>query len=363
MNMVVFGLSISSSWGNGHATLWRGLSRGLAAEGHGLTFFERDASYYAEHRDLTSLAPHELVIYADWPGVRARVREALRRADAAIVTSFHADVPAVYGELQRWPDLIRVFYDLDTPVTLARLDAGERVPYLPDNGLRGFDLVLSYTGGPSLQALRARLGARSVAPLYGSVDPDVHRPTPAAEAYRCDLSYLATYASDRQAAVERLLLGAAQRLPGGRFLLGGSQYPASFPWPANLFYVHHVPPAAHAAFYGSSRATLSITRGAMAAMGFCPSGRLFEAAACGVPIVTDAWPGLERFFTPGAEILVAGSAEDVVAALSLPDEELQRIGQAARARALASHTARARARELTALVAAVRDGRAIPEAS
>jgi spore maturation protein CgeB len=352
MKLVVFGLSVSSSWGNGHATLWRGLLRALAVRGHQTAFFERDVPYYAANRDLTELPGGELVLYRDWEEVLPRARAHLADADAAIVTSYCAD-GIVASELvldSRVP--IRAFYDLDTPITLERLQAGAAVPYLGPRGLRDFDLVLSYTGGPALAELRRRLGARRVVPLYGSVDPAVHRPDAARLRFRADLSYLGTYAADRQAALARLFLEPARREPARRFVLAGAQYPEEFPWTPNIFFVHHLPPEEHAAFYCSSRLTLNVTRLAMAEMGYCPSGRLFEAAACGAPVLSDAWNGLADFFEPGREILVADSPEDAVEALGLSDAELTRIGRAARERALADHTAERRAAELEAALSA-----------
>ncbi|RVA59366.1 glycosyltransferase, partial [Mesorhizobium sp. M7A.F.Ca.CA.004.09.1.2] len=238
------------------------------------------------------------------------------------------------------------FYDLDTPVTLARIEQGERPPYFGPEGLADFDLVLSYTGGSAVDALKAVLGARHVVPLYGHVDPDQHRPaTPRAE-FKADLSYLGTYAPDRQAAVENLLVRPAARLADQRFIIGGAQYPQEFPWSDNIFFVRHLPPADHPAFFSSSRLTLNVTREAMAQKGWCPSGRLFEAAACGAPIVTDTWPGLSSFFEPGSEILLAHDTDDVVAALALPAGELDAIKTRARQRVLDEHTSGRRAAEL-----------------
>ena len=208
---------------------------------------------------------------------------------------------------------VRCFYDLDTPVTLARLEAGETVDYIGPDGLRGFDLVLSYTGGGALDALRTRLGARRTAPIYGSVDPAPHRPAPPRQQYQALLSYLGTYAADRQATLERLFVEPARRLPDERFVIGGAQYPDGFPWTANTYFVRHLPPPEHPAFYSSSRLTLNVTREAMARMGWCPSGRLFEAAACGVPILSDWFDGLDSFFAPGHEILVAHTTDDALA--------------------------------------------------
>lgn len=198
MKIVVFGLTISSSWGNGHATLWRGLCRALAARGHDVIFFERDVSYYAAHRDAVSPAGCDLRLYSDWESVRGEATRAVRQADVAMVTSYCPDAQTASDLVLESTSGLRVFYDLDTGVTLARLTAGESVAYLRPGGLADFDLVLSYTGGRALTELCDRLGARRVAPLYGSVDPDAHCQVDASEMPRADLSYLGTYASDRQ---------------------------------------------------------------------------------------------------------------------------------------------------------------------
>lgn len=349
MKIVVFGLTVSSSWGNGHATLWRGLIRALAHEGHHVAFYERDVPWYAEHRDLADLPEADLRIYSDWQDVLAE-RAAIRDADALFVTSYCPDAAAATRLVQEECRGLSIFYDLDTPVTLARLDAGEAVDYLPAEGLGGFDLVLSYTGGRALDALRDRLGARRVAPLYGHVDPDTHRPTTPDPAFAGDLSYLGTYADDRQRALEQLFVEPARVRADRRFVLGGSGYSSSFPWRPNMFFVRHVAPPDHPAFFCSSRLTLNVTRGDMAAMGYCPSGRLFEAAACGTPILSDTWEGLDQFFTPGEEILLARTAKDALAALDRSDGELRRIARAARERTLAEHSSQQRARDLIALI-------------
>lgn len=349
MRIVIFGLAVSSSWGNGHAALWRGLIGALLAEGHQVSFFERDVPYYAAHRDVTALPEGgTLVLYADWQEVLAHARRALADADAGMVTSYCPDGLAATRLVLDSRVAVRCFYDLDTPVTLARLEAGEPVDYVGPEGLAGFDIVLSYTGGAALDALRDRLGARRVAPVYGSVDPRTHRPVPAVARYQASLSYLGTYSEDRQARLERLFVAPARARADRRFVIGGAQYPPQFPWADNIWFVRHLPPAEHPAFYCSSRLTLNVTRDAMARMGWCPSGRLFEAAACGTPILSDRWAGLDAFFEPGREILVADTTEQALAALDLPDDELAGIARRARARTLEEHSAARRAREMIA---------------
>jgi len=350
MKIVIFGLTISSSWGNGHATLWRGLCRALSKRGHRIVFFEKDVPYYATNRDLLEIPGGDLVLYEDWEGVRTRADVELMDADVALVTSYCPDGVAAGGLVLSARRAMGVFYDLDTPVTFSHLDAGKPISYIGPRGLEDFDLVLSYTGGRALDRLRTDLGAKRVAPLYGHVDPDVHRPVHAIQHYVSDLSYLGTYAADRQAALQRLFIDPAACRPDRRFLIGGAQYPADFPWRPNIHFVQHLPPLEHPAFFSSSRLTLNITRQAMADMGWCPSGRLFEAAACGAPILSDRWEGLDHFFEPGQDILIAGHTDDAVAALDLTDAELRRIAKAGRERTLAEHTSDHRAKELEILL-------------
>lgn len=348
MKLVVFGLTVTSSWGNGHATLWRGLLAALARRGHTAVFFERDVPYYAAHRDLYELPGTRIVLYSEWQEAVPEAWRELSGADAAIVTSYCPDGVAASALALSSGARLKTFYDLDTPVTLSRLASGETVSYLPPEGLGGFDLVLSFTGGRALELLTERLGARRVTPLYGHVDPALHRPVPPDPSYRSDFSYLGTYAADRQTALEELFIEPARRLPDRKFLLGGAQYPEDFPWQKNIFFVRHLPPSEHPAFFSSSRLTLNVTRDAMARMGYCPSGRLFEAAACGTPVVTDTWEGLETFYLPGCEVLVAKTAQDAVDAIELSDRELERIAAAARDRTLEFHTSDRRAFELEA---------------
>jgi spore maturation protein CgeB len=352
MKIVIFGLTISSSWGNGHATVWRSLCRQLIGRGHAVVFFERDVPYYAAHRDVSSIDGGILRLYESWNEIVDVAARELRDADVGIVTSYCPDAIAASDSILFSPAL-RVFYDLDAPVTIARLRAGELVPYIPQNGLSDFDLVLSFTGGAVLDALKSDLGAKEVAPLYGSVDPDVHCRVAPNDAYRAALSYLGTYSQDRQGTLQDLFIEPARRAPAARFVMGGAQYPVEFPWTRNIFFLQHLPPSEHPSFFCSSRLTLNVTRFAMREMGWCPSGRLFEAASCGVPIISDWWNGLDEFFSPESEILIASSAEDVLAALELSDAQLSRIAHAARERVLAEHTGAQRAVEFEQVLEAV----------
>jgi spore maturation protein CgeB len=354
LHFAIFGLTISSSWANGHATPWRGILKGLRRAGHTAIFFERDVPYYREHRDLPAPDFCELVLYDDWEDVLPRARAAVGNADVAMVTSYCPDGLAACRLVLDAPGPLHVFYDLDTPVTLAALDVSgvarpDGARYLTPDLIPAFDLYLSFTGGAVLDDLRDRWGARQVRPLYGCVDPEVHAPIahPPAE-LRCALGYLGTYAADRQRPLEQLLLDPARRRPRERFFVIGSLYPAEIDWPPNVARRWHLDPADHPAFYSASRLTLNVTRQSMARHGFAPSGRLFEAASCGTPILSDWWPGLDAFFVPGEEILIAQSTEDALAALDLSDVELRKIADAARERTLQHHTGRSRARELLA---------------
>jgi spore maturation protein CgeB len=356
MKIVVFGLTISSSWGNGHATLWRGLCRALAMRGHRVVFYEQDVPYYAGTRDLLEVPGGELVLYGEWQDVRRRAAQDVDDADVALITSYCPHGIEASEFVLAAERALRVFYDLDTPVTLSRLSRGETTTYIGPRGLADFDLVLSYTGGAALDRLEAELGGQHVVPLYGHVDPDVHRPVEPVARFTSDLSYLGTYAADRQAGLETLFIEPARRRPERRFLIGGAQYPQDFPWGDNIFFVRHLPPSEHPAFFASSRLTLNVTRQAMAEMGWCPSGRLFEAAACGAPILSDWWEGLDAFFEPGRDILVARTSKEAVAALDRDDRELQRIAESARERVLAEHTSVQRALDFEAAIGSARAG-------
>jgi spore maturation protein CgeB len=355
MKLVVFGLTISSSWGNGHATLWRGLIRSLSRRGWHVVFFERDATWYAGARDFWEIENGELVFYGDWEAVRASAARHVAEADAAVVTSYCPDGIAASELVWSAARPLKVFYDLDTPVTLSRLDRGDDTGYIGPRGLADFDLVLSYTGGAALDQLRTRLGARLTRPLYGHVDPAVHHPAAPRDIFASDLSYIGTYAEDRQAALVDLFVEPARMRPQKRFVIAGAQYPHEFPWAENIHFVRHLAPEQHPSFYSSSRMTLNITRRAMAEMGWCPSGRLFEAAACGAAILADWWEGLDEFFDPWSEIVVARNTAEAIYALDLGEDEQRRIGARARERVLAEHTSDRRAEQFERYLAEARD--------
>lgn len=342
MKIVVLGLSLGSSWGNGHATTFRALLSAFAARGHDILFLEREVPWYAgAHRDLTDPAYCRLAYYRtlaaldDWRGEIAA-------ADAVMVGSYVPDGVEVARYVQAHARGAIAFYDIDTPVTLARLERGD-TEYVSPEVIPGFDVYLSFTGGPTLERIERQFGAPRARALYCSVDAEAYRPLPVEKKW--DLTYLGTYSDDRQPTLERLLIDPARRAPDKRFAVAGPQYPADIDWPANVERIEHLPPAEHAAFYSASRWTLNVTRADMIAAGWSPSVRLFEAAACGTPILSDRWDGIETLLTPGSEIVLADTGEDTLDAL---DRDAQAIGQVARARVLAAHTAHHRAAELEA---------------
>jgi spore maturation protein CgeB len=349
LRIVILGLSITSSWGNGHATTYRALVAQLRARGHDVLFLEREVPWYAAHRDLPQPPYCRAALYQDRADLEQRFRDEVAEADLVVVGSFVPEGAAVGEWVVRTATGVTAFYDIDTPVTLAQLARGE-CEYLSLELIPRYDLYLSFTGGPMLERLEREFGSPAARPLYCSVDPDTYRPQdlPA----RWDLGYVGTYSADRQPGLERLLLAPAARDPELRFLVAGPKYPESLRWPENVTRLPHVEPARHPWLYGSQRFTLNLTRADMIAAGWSPSVRLFEAAACGTPIISDYWDGLETFLTPGREILLARSSQEMLEILrEMPDTERRALGTRARQRVLAAHTSAHRARELEGYVA------------
>lgn len=348
MRIAVLGLSITSSWGNGHATTYRALLRALAARGHDITFLERDAEWYAGNRDLPDPPYCAVGLYQSTGELEDRFASIIREADVVVVGSYVPDGIAVGDVVHRIATGVTAFYDIDTPVTLARLPG---VDYITPAQIPRYDVYLSFTGGPTLDVLEGRHGARLVRALYCSVDPDLHYPDPGA-AIDADLGYLGTYSDDRQPILESLMLTPARAWPEGRFIVAGPQYPEGIEWPPNVARAIHLSPEHHRAFYNRLRYTLNITRRDMVAAGFSPSVRLFEAAACGTPIISDAWPGLEGLLTPGSEILLSkGPSETLQYLRELGEEDRRALAARARARVLGAHTSAHRALEFEAAVA------------
>ena len=346
LRFVFLGLSITSSWGNGHATTYRGLLRELAARGHDVLFLERDVPWYASHRDLPNPPYGRTKLYRDL-GDLQRFENEVREADAVVVGSYVPEGVAVGAWVLNIAEGLTAFYDIDTPVTLATLTRG-KCDYLSPELIPRYNLYLSFTGGPTLDYLEHHYGSPCARPLYCSVDPTLYYPEET-EA-RWDLGYLGTYSEDRQGTLERLLLEPARRRPTGKFTVAGPLYPDIVVWPENVARTEHLPPAQHRHFYNAQKFTLNVTRADMVRAGYAPSVRLFEAAACGVPIISDNWEGLETFFKPGEEILLARSPEDTLRYLDLDEAARRVVGARARARVLDGHTAAHRAGELVGYV-------------
>jgi len=341
MKLIVLGLSLSSSWGNGHATTFRALLKAFAARGHDILFLERDVPWYRENRDVADPDYCRLEYYADLDGLD-RWRGEIAAADAVIVGSYVPEGVAVGRYVQHHADGVTAFYDIDTPVTLAKLERGD-FEYLSPEVIPGYDVYLSFTGGATLRRIERQYGSPAARALYCSVDPDAYPPLDLPK--RWDLSYLGTYSPDRQPTLERLLIEPARRMPDRRFAVAGPQYPAGIDWPANVERIEHLPPATHPPFYCASRFTLNVTRADMIAAGWSPSVRLFEAAACAVPVVSDRWEGLSELFAPGEEIILADTADAVVALLASGTDGAA-IGRRARERVMHGHRAADRAAEL-----------------
>ena len=348
MKLVVFGLSVTSSWGNGHATLLRGLFRALARRGHKVVFFEKDLPYYAAHRDPPEVWSCRTILVSGWGETWAAARAELSDADVVMTTSYCPDARLVDEMVFSSPVPLKVFYDLDLPVTLDRAKRGEPST-ISARAASPILSVISFTGGEAVvRDACSFLGARRVVPLYGSADPEVHRPEAPIPRYRGLLSYLGTYAADRQPCVETLFFEPARRMSHGSFVLAGPLYPENLRGGANVNYFPHVSPSEHGAFYGSCTMTLNVTRAAMKHYGHCPSGRLFEAAASGAVILSDRFEGLDRFFEPGRRILVATTSEEAMEVIERPSSSLVELRTRARARVIEQHSAEARAREFEA---------------
>lgn len=336
LNIVVLGLSLRSAWGNGHATTFRALIRALERRGDRVLFLERDVPWYAGNQDAPHELPGTLALYGSLDELRDRHAEQVRNADLVIVGSYVPQGIDVAAWVQRTARGVVAFYDIDTPVTVAALERGD-CEYLVPQLIPHFHLYFSFTGGPLLGTLRERFGAPMPVPLYCSADPDRYYAEDAEPTW--DLGYMGTYSTDRQPVLERLLLQPACEWAEGRFVVAGPQYPPEVQWPGNVQRIEHLPPGEHRGFYNRQRFTLNVTRADMVAVGWSPSVRLFEAAACATPIVSDEWDGLDQLFRPGEEILIARSASQVTEWLrTVPEERRRATGIAARQRFLAEHT-------------------------
>jgi spore maturation protein CgeB len=356
VKIVILGLSITSSWGNGHATTYRGLVRELTTAGHDILFLERDQPWYAENRDLPQPPFGETKLYHSLLELQRRFANEVRDADCVIVGSYVPDGIVLGDWVTKTAWGTTAFYDIDTPVTLAALERGD-CEYMTADLVAQFSLYLSFTGGPTLRKIERDYGSPMARALYCSVDPEMYFPEHVPKKWT--LGYLGTYSEDRQPTLEELLTRPAAELPQERFVVAGPMYPETISWPPNVDRITHLEPKKHRAFYSAQRFTLNVTRADMIAAGYSPSVRLFEAAACGTPIISDDWAGLAEFFEPGSEILIAQTTEDVLEILRrMPETERLAIGARARERVLAAHTAAHRAAELESYIAEYRYQRA-----
>lgn len=354
LNLVVVGLTLSSSWGNGHATTYRALLRGLSARGSSVTFLEQEAPWYRDNRDLPSPEFATLEFYSDVCDLRSRFTGPVRNADAVLVGSFVSDGVKVIDWVLETATGPVVFYDIDTPLTLSRLKRNEE-SYLAQRQIRHFAAYLSFAGGPTLDVLRRSYGARRPYAFYCTVDADRYRPDKGNPA-EWALGYLGTYSDDRQPSVQRLLLDTAAARRDAQFIVAGPQYPEEINWPRNVARVEHLPPAKHPSFYNAQSLTLNVTRADMIAAGWSPSVRLFEAAACATPVISDRWNGLDELFPIGEAVLVADTTDDVRDYLDMDETQRRGIGEMARDIVLEQHRAEVRAGQLEQILTNVRTG-------
>lgn len=343
MRIAWFGSSIVSAYWNGAATYYRGLVRALHERGHHVTFLEPDAYERQQHRDLDDPPWCEVVVFAP-----DRWEEALERARGADVVVKAGGVGVLDEELEagvlELDAPTTVFWDVDAPATLARLEAA------PGDALRAlvprYDLVLTYGGGDPVVSRYRALGARDCVPIYNGLDPDTHHPVPPDPRFRCDLAFLGNRLPDREERVEEFFLRAASLAPERRFLLGGAGW-GDRPLPPNVGTLGHVSTREHNALNATPLAVLNVSRASMAANGWSPATRVFEAAGAGACLVTDAWEGIDAFLEPGEEVLVARDGAEVAAHVeALDPERAGAIGKAARRRVLAEHTYADRAVEV-----------------
>jgi spore maturation protein CgeB len=328
----------------GLSSNYRGLMRELCVRGHDVLFLERDGEWPAANRDLANSPNARTESYASVKELKSRFTSEIREADFVIVGSAVREGIAIGEWITRMARGATAFYDMDTPVTMANLIKG-RVDYISSALIPRYQIYLSFTGGPLLNYIEEHYGSPMARPLYRCVDASLFFPEQ--RETKWDLGYTEAYGDDRQSTLDRLLLEPARRWGEGRFAVAGAQYSRALRWPRNVKRLAHLPPGRHRTFYNSQRFTLNVTGASLVATGFCPSVRLFEAAACGTPIISDFWPGMEMFFKPDEEILISHSADETLIYLEeISELDRRRMGYRARERVLAEHTARHRASEL-----------------
>lgn len=337
MNIFVFGSSIVSSYWNGAATYYRGCYKYLARRGHSITFAEPDIYGRQQHRDEGDFSYVHQVVYK----AGADIDEMLARASCADIVVKHSGVGADDRTLERRvlecrPLSSVVFWDVDAPATLERVESDPADPFRPL--IPQYDAILTYGGGPQARDRYLALGARKYASIYNALDPESHFPVRPDPVFACDLAFVGNRMPDRERRVEELFLRAAELAPGKSFLLGGEGWGAK-PMPPNVRWIGHVPTAAHNRINCSAGMVLNINRESMASFGFSPPTRIFEAAGAAASMLTDDWPGIESFFAPGKEILPVRNAEEIAAAIGGLDPGARRqMGARFRSRALQEHT-------------------------
>ncbi len=351
MKIAFYGSSLLSSYWNGAATYYRGMLSALAPLGHSIAFYEPDAFDRQSHRDI---APPDYADVTVYPATADGLRGVLAEAAAADVVIKASGVGVFDDELlagiveHARPGALRIFWDVDAAATLEAIRADAAHPMRA--ALPHLDLVLTYGGGPPVVAAYTELGARRCVPVYNALDPATHHPVAPEPRFRADLAFLANRLPDREARVAAFFLDAASRCPGQTFLLGGNGWHDK-PMPPNVTAIGHVGTADHNAFNCSAAAVLNVARDSMAAVGFSPATRVFEAAGAAACLITDAWEGIELFLRPDTEVLVARDGADVAEHLRhLTPERARRIGRAAQARILAEHTYARRAVIVDALL-------------
>jgi spore maturation protein CgeB len=351
MKIVIYGLAITSSWGNGHATTYRSLCKALARRGHQIHFVEKNLEWFRDNRDMPHPEFCKVHLYADWAESERSLIRLSKDADAIVVGSYFPDAISATDALLEASYGPMIFYDIDTPITIAKLRSDGRSEYINAAQIPQFAAYLSFTGGPVLREIEEKFGSPCAVPFYCSVDPELYRPKPVEREFECALSYLGTHAKDRQPKLMKFLNETAELMPETRFIVAGAQYPKDTMWAKNVERITHLSPPDHPSFYCSSKFTLNLTRDEMVAAGYSPSVRLFEASACGAAIISDYWKGLEHFLAPNREVLLPKDAYEVEQILrTMPDAERTRMGLNARERVLSEHTAAHRAEQFEQIV-------------
>jgi spore maturation protein CgeB len=355
MRIAFFGSSLVSAYWNGACTYYRGIVRALDARGHRVAFYEPDAFERQEHRDIDDPEWAEVIIYV--PRDEGAVRQVVAGAAGADVVvkasgvgAFDAVLEEAVAELEG-PE-VRVFWDVDAPATLAAMEADAGNPLRELIGR--YDVVLTYGGGQPVIDRYAALGARACVPIYNALDPETHHPEPPRPELACDLAFLGNRLPDREGRVEEFFFRAVEALPQRTFLLGGNGWEDRIRDLANVRYLGHVPPGDHNALNRSALAVLNVSRDSMAANGWSPATRVFEAAGAGACLISDEWEGVEDFLAPGEEVLVARDGAEVAELLvDLDPDRARTIGEAALNRVLAEHTYERRAEQVEAVLEGV----------